>query len=102
MPLYEIMCIATLQSTPAQLVNTLQRLAIVVQKGEPISTGPRGMDAMSAACARLSTAAHCRLHDVARSCAFPGKGVFRRVENLGTRPLAYRMKAHMKYNTVGR
>jgi ribosomal protein S6 len=31
-----------------------------------------------------------------------GKGVFRRVENLGTRPLAYRMKAHMKYNTVGR
>jgi hypothetical protein len=34
MPLYEIMCIATLQSTPQQLVNTLQRLAVVVQKGQ--------------------------------------------------------------------
>ena len=31
-----------------------------------------------------------------------GKGVFRRVEHLGVRPLAHRMKAHMKYNEAGR
>ncbi len=29
-------------------------------------------------------------------------GVFRRVDNLGTRPLAYRMKAHGKWNDNGR
>jgi len=63
MPLYEIMAIATVHSTPAQLTNMLGKLAIVVQKG---------------------------------------KGVFRRVENLGVRPLAHRMKAHMKYNEEGR
>jgi len=63
MPLYEIMCITTLQSTPQQLVNMMGRLANVIHKG---------------------------------------KGVFRRVEHLGVRPLATRMKAHMKYNTMGR
>lgn len=41
MPLYEIMCVATLQSTPQQLVNSLQRLATVVQKGE--TTKSRGV-----------------------------------------------------------
>jgi ribosomal protein S6 len=36
------------------------------------------------------------------SLSLSGKGVFRRVENLGVRPLAHRMKAHMKYNEEGR
>lgn len=46
MPLYEIMCIATLQSTPQQLVNSLQRLAVVVQKGQ--AHAPRESDCRKA------------------------------------------------------